>query len=215
MSTTVIERDIEQAPAKSRRRFGLKRLLLLVVAVAVLAAAAWFGMNWWTDGRFIETTDDAYVGGNVTSIAPHVAGFIEAIPVSDHQLVQAGQLLLRLDPRDYQAALGRARAIVAGAEAVLESLRAQLTLQQSIIQQSAAELTAKSAQADFTATDADRALSDDRQQSEAGERRHDAHAVRRRQPVCRAAGRTAACESGGAAAPVAPGLSRGVDPGLR
>ena len=156
MSTTVIERDVEQAPAKSRRRFGLKRLSLVLVAVAVLAAAAWFGMNWWTDGRFIETTDDAYVGGNVTSIAPHVAGFIEAIPVSDHQLVQAGQLLLRLDPRDYQAALGRARAIVAGAEAVLESLRAQLTLQQSIIQQSAAELTAKSAQADFTATDADR-----------------------------------------------------------
>ena len=155
MSTTITTRDVDSVAAKTGR-FGLKRLLLLTGAVAVLAAGAWFGMNWWTDGRFIETTDDAYIGGNVTSIAPHVSGFIQLIPISDHQLVQAGQVLMRLDPSDYKAALDRAKAIVAGAEAVLDSLRAQLTLQQSTIQQSAAELTAKSAQADYTATDADR-----------------------------------------------------------
>ena len=53
----------------------------------------------------------------MTSIAPHVAGFIQSIPVSDPQLVQAGQLLLRLDPSDYKAALGRAQATVAGGSA--------------------------------------------------------------------------------------------------
>ncbi len=156
MSTTVIERDLDQQSSRTRRRYGLKRLSLLIVALAVLAAGGRFGLTWWTDGRFIETTDDAYVGGNVTPIAPHVSGFVDAIPVSDHQLVRAGQLLIRLDPRDYKAALGHAQATVAGAEAVLDSLKAQLTLQQSVIQQQAAELTAKSAQADYTATDAER-----------------------------------------------------------
>ena len=156
MSTTLTERDLNPAPAKTRRRFGFKRLSLTGAVIAVLAASAWFGTNWWTDGRFIESTDDAYIGGNVTSIAPHVSGFVQSIPVADHQLVKAGQLLLKLDPRDYQAALGHAQAIVAGADAVVESLRAQLTLQQLVIQQTAADLTSKSAQAEYTATDAER-----------------------------------------------------------
>ena len=156
MSTTLTQRDLDPAPAKVRQRFGRKRLFLLTGALAVLAAGAWFGVEWWTNGRFIETTDDAYVGGNVTSIAPHVSGFIQSIAVNDHQLVQAGQVLLRLDPSDYKAALARAQAIVAGAEATLDSLRAQLTLQQSVIDQTAADLTAKSAQADYTVTDAAR-----------------------------------------------------------
>jgi membrane fusion protein (multidrug efflux system) len=131
-------------------------VLLAAAGVAALAACGWFGTRWWTDGRFIETTDDAYVGGNVTTIAPHVAGFVQSIEVSDNQRVRAGQILLRLDPRDTQAALEHAEAVVAGAEAVLDSLRAQLALQDSVIQQQAAELTARSAQASYTATDADR-----------------------------------------------------------
>ena len=156
MSITLTQRDLDPASTRTRRRLRLKPLLLVAAAAAALGGGAWFGMEWWTDGRFIETTDDAYVGGNLTSIAPHVAGFIEAILVSDNQRVQAGQLLVRLDPRDYQAALGHAQAVVGGANADLDSLRAQLALQQSTIQQQASELTAKAAQADFTATDAER-----------------------------------------------------------
>ncbi len=156
MSAAVLDRELVQGLAKVRLRNSPRRLLALIGAAAALAGGAWFGVNWWTDGRFIESTDDAYVGGNVTAIAPHVSGFIVSIPVSDHQLVKAGQLLLRLDPRDYQAALRHAQANVAGAAAVRNSLEAQLTLQQAVIAQMAADLAVKSAQADFTATDADR-----------------------------------------------------------
>ena len=155
MSTTLAGRDLDPAPTRTRR-FGVKGFSMVVLAMAALAAAAWYGLNWWTDGRFIETTDDAYVGGNVTSIAPHVSGFIQSIPVSEHQLVQAGQVLLRLEPSDYTAMLGHAQASVAGAEAGLDSLRAQLSLQQSVIQQAAADLVGKSAQAEYTTTDAER-----------------------------------------------------------
>jgi membrane fusion protein (multidrug efflux system) len=154
MSTTVLERDLSPAAAKTRPRLRLKHAALGAAALAVVAGGAWFGYDWWTNGRFIETTDDAYVGGNVTPIAPHIAGFVEVIAVSDHQFVQAGQLLLRLDRRDTQAALDHAEAALAGAVAMHDSLRAQLALQQSTIQQQAADLAAKAAQAEYTAADA-------------------------------------------------------------
>ncbi len=156
MSTALLERDLHQPVVETRPRVRLKRAALAGAALALLAGGAWFAHNWWINGRFIETTDDAYIGGNLTSIAPHVAGFIESIPVADYQLVQAGQVLLRLDRRDYQAALDHAKAVVAGAAAKLDSLRAQLAQQQSTIQQQEAELQAKSAQADYTAADATR-----------------------------------------------------------
>lgn len=156
MSATFLEGDIGSPAAKSRPKLTLKRITLFAAALGAVAAGAWFGYGWWTEGRFIESTDDAYIGGNVTVIAPHVAGFIESIPVTDYQLVQAGQVLVRLDRRDYQAALDHARAAVAGAGAALDSLRAQLVLQQSMIQQQSAELAARSAQADYTGVDADR-----------------------------------------------------------
>ncbi len=156
MSTTILDREFAPRAAKTRWRNGLKRLPVVVLAAALLAACLWFGVDWWHDGRFIESTDDAYVGGNVTSIAPHVSGFIVSIPVSDHQLVHAGQLLVRLDPREYQAALRHAQAIVAGAAAVRDSLQAQLTLQQSVIAEMTADLAVKAAAAEFTATDANR-----------------------------------------------------------
>ena len=156
MSTTLRERDLDVAPVRTRRRIRLKPAALVAAVLAALAFGAWYAHDWWTDGRFIESTDDAYVGGNLTSIAPHVAGFIELIPVRDHQLVQAGQLLVRLDARDYRAALDHAQAVVATAAATIDGLRAQLVLQQSTIQQQAAELTAHAAQAEYTAADAER-----------------------------------------------------------
>src|SRR5271170_820272 len=89
------------ATAQTRKRPSLKRLALAGVALAVLAGAAWYGHDWWTNGRFIESTDDAYVGGNVTAIAPHVSGFVAGVLVTDNQRVKAGQLLIQLDARDY------------------------------------------------------------------------------------------------------------------
>ena len=80
----------------------------------------WYGHDWWTTGRYIESTDDAYVGGNVTALAPHVSGFIAQVLVTDNQRVKAGQVLVRLDHRDFRAALDHADAVVAARQASLE-----------------------------------------------------------------------------------------------
>ena len=127
-------------------------------ALGALAAAAiaWYGWNWWEAGRFIETTDDAYVGGDVTTLSPHVAGFVAAIPVADNQFVKRGQLLVALDDRDYRAKLARAEAAVAQESAALADLDAKYDLQQSLIGKAAADLAAERAAAGYARQDAQR-----------------------------------------------------------
>ncbi|HKM64094.1 MAG TPA: HlyD family secretion protein [Acidisphaera sp.] len=153
--SAVLERDTVTLPARQARA-QRRRLAIAAAALALAAGAGWYGYDWWTTGRFIETTDDAYVGGNVTAIAPHVAGFVQRILVEDNERVHAGQLLVQLDPRDFQTALDSARAVVAQRAAALASLQAKYELQQSVIEQAAADLAAKTAQAAFADQEAQR-----------------------------------------------------------
>ena len=142
------------APDLPRRR--LLRLGLVVAVLAILSGGAWAGRHWWAVGRYIETTDDAYIGGNVTAIAPHVSGVVAQVLAADNEHVHKGQVLVRLDPRDFQTALDRAAAVVAARTTEVEGLRARYTLQQSIIRQYEADRAAKEARASFTAQDAER-----------------------------------------------------------
>ncbi|HEY5299108.1 MAG TPA: HlyD family secretion protein [Acetobacteraceae bacterium] len=156
MSDAVVTRDIVAAPPRSRAKRARKTLALGALAIAFAAAGAWYGHTWWTTGRFTESTDDAYVGGDVTTISPHVAGFVADIAVADNARVRAGELLVRIDKRDVQAAYDHAQAVVEARAASLASLRAQSVQQQSAIQQSVAEVGAKMAQAAFADEDARR-----------------------------------------------------------
>jgi len=158
MSTTVAELDISSAEARvasapanrdlksAIRRVGLRRVVLYGLALVIGSGATWYGHQWWTVGRFIESTDDAYVGGDVTVIAPKVAGFIAELAVTDNQAVHAGDLLVKLDDRDYRAALAKANAAVAAQEATLANLDATRRLQASMIAQAEAEVAAADAE---------------------------------------------------------------------
>ncbi|HYB08362.1 MAG TPA: HlyD family secretion protein [Alphaproteobacteria bacterium] len=154
MDSAITEREIAVIPTISRPKLDMRRLALLSVAAIVVLAAALYGRTWWTVGRFVESTDDAYVGGNITPIAPHIDGFVARVLVDDNQRVQAGQLLIQLDPRDYQAALDHAEAVLNARLATIESLHARYVLQQSAIRQQEADLLAKSARASFADQDA-------------------------------------------------------------
>jgi len=150
-------RMMSDAPPRTatprRTRLTGRRFALAALCAGGLLAAGYFGFDWWRHGRFIETTDDAYVGGDVIAISPHVAGFVTEILVADNAHVRASQLLARIDMRDYQAAYDRAEATVAAETAALQSLRAQRVVQLAAIRQSAAELAAKTARAAFTTID--------------------------------------------------------------
>ncbi len=134
------------------RNVSRRTLLAIGVATVALGTAA-YGYEWATVGRFIETTDDAYVGGDVTAIAPHVAGFVSEIAVSDNEHVRKGQLLMRLDNRDFRAGEDHARATLDNKRAVLADLQAKYAAQQSAIRQADADLSAKIAQARFARDD--------------------------------------------------------------
>jgi membrane fusion protein, multidrug efflux system len=149
---------------KVKPRLTFKQLALLAFACVAAVSGSGYGYYWWATGRFIESTDDAYVGGNVTPISPHIAGFVAEILVTDNQRVNAGRVLVRLDDRDVRAAADHADAVLKQRTAMLASLRAKYALQQSAIEQATADLDAKTAQASFAKLEAERyrvlALSD-------------------------------------------------------
>jgi membrane fusion protein, multidrug efflux system len=144
----------EAVPGRSLVRLSRKQLVAAGLALLIAAGAAGYGRYWWTTGRFIESTDDAYVGGNVTALAPHVPGFVAQIPVADNQYVKAGDLLVTLDDRDYRAQLAHAEAVVQRQQATLANLRAQRDWQQSMISQAEAGSTAAKAAATFAGEEA-------------------------------------------------------------
>ena len=144
---------LQTAPTSPLTKARLKWLAYAALGGLIALAGARYAHEYWTVGRFVESTDDAYAGGNVTPISPHVAGFVADILVRDNQYVRAGQPLIRLDDRDFRAAADRAAAIVAARTATLDSLERKQTLQQTAIRQAKADLDAKSAQALFAKQD--------------------------------------------------------------
>jgi membrane fusion protein (multidrug efflux system) len=153
---SAVQRDVVVRPSARRPRVSRKQLGLAGAALLVGLGVSWYGHDWWTVGRFIESTDDAYVGGDVTVIAPQVAGFIAQVAVTDNQAVHAGDLLVKLDDRDYRAALAKAVAAVAGQQATLANLDAARRLQEAMIAQAQAELTATAAEIARTKYDIER-----------------------------------------------------------
>jgi membrane fusion protein (multidrug efflux system) len=121
--------EVPLASYKSR----LRQMLLAGTAVALLSASAWYGWDYWTVGRYLVSTDDAYVKADNTTIAPKVSGYLREVLVGDNEDVKAGQVLARIDDRDFTVALDQAKADVAAANAHVASKEAQLEVQQTVI----------------------------------------------------------------------------------
>ncbi len=111
-----------QAAAPKKRRSPI----LPVIVLALLAGASWYGYGWWTDGRFLISTDDAYIEADIAIISPKVSGYVEQVNVVENQAVRAGDPLVTLDGRDYQIALERARNAIESAQLAVSRIDAQI-----------------------------------------------------------------------------------------
>src|ERR1700685_2737270 len=139
------------APAPAAiKKLNLRKVLMAGVAAAVLAGAAWYGWEYWTVGRYLVSTDDAYVKADNTTVAPKVSGYLHEVLVGDNERVTAGQVLARIGQRDFIVALDQAKADVAAAEAAIASKQAQLDVQQAVINAAKATLDVDTASATFT-----------------------------------------------------------------
>ncbi|WP_063687079.1 HlyD family secretion protein [Bradyrhizobium stylosanthis] len=163
---TEITRDYSKAPAAVPTRGKIRRAALILALLAGTATMVYYGHDYWTYGRYLETTDDAYVKADSTIIAPKVSGYIAKVLVGDNEKVRAGQPLAKIDDRDFKAALDQAKADVAAGEASVRNIDAQLELQQPIIAQSTADVAAADANLKFAQEE--RARYDDLMKSGSG-----------------------------------------------
>jgi len=124
--------------SRLRRRW---RLLAMLLAVVVIAGGAW-GVYWAKVLRYTQSTDDAYVGGNVVQITPQISGTVIAIGADDTQFVKAGQSLVRLDQADARVALDQAEAQLARTVRDVRNLYATSAQLEATAQQRATDLQA-------------------------------------------------------------------------
>src|SRR4051812_17864667 len=113
-------------PAPRPRNINFRKLLLTGAALVALTGAAWYGWDYLSVGRYLVSTDDAYVQADNTTIAPRVSGYLREVLVGDNEHVKAGQMLAHIDDRDFKVALDQAKAEVAAARAAIASKEAQL-----------------------------------------------------------------------------------------
>jgi len=107
--------------SKSRAGHPLTRRFRILAVAAVVILAISVGVPYYLVARFHVSTDDAFIEGHVVSVSPRVAGHVAKVCVTDNQWVNAGDLLVELDPRDFEAKLAGAAAELEAARAVAES----------------------------------------------------------------------------------------------
>ena len=145
-------------PTRAGRRVG-RRLVLIVAGIGAIAVAGWYGLDYWRNGRFIVSTDDAYVGAEMATISSKLAANLAVVAVKQNQQVKAGEPLVTLDDGDWRIALESAQAKVATARAALARIDAQVEAGRAGLEQAQAQRVSAEAAVTRTAADFERANS--------------------------------------------------------
>ena len=141
-----------QTRATDRRSRLLRRLWRPLAGLAVVIGIGVTASWWFTEGRYIESTDNAYVQGDIAVLSPRIEGDVAAIKVADNQRVRASDPLIVLDPTDWRSRLAQATAAAAEAAAAVETAQRQVGQQQATIEAAqAAIVQAQAEQARATA----------------------------------------------------------------
>jgi membrane fusion protein, multidrug efflux system len=126
-----------------------RQVLLTLVLLLAVGVAGRFGWHWWTDGRFEEATDNAYLQADKVVVAPKVGGFVAEVFAGDNQPVKAGQILARIDDRDFRVAYLQSKADLDKARASLDGVASALVQQQARIEEAKADVAHATAALDF------------------------------------------------------------------
>jgi membrane fusion protein, multidrug efflux system len=145
--------ETASTPAQPPVRRSRRRLLGIPLGLLALLLAFVTGNWWFTEGRWIESTDNAYVQGDITVLSPRIDGDIAAVLVTDNQRVRIGDPLVELDPADWRARAMQAEATVAEARASVATLQAQIAQQRTNLTAMAASRANAAAERDRTAQD--------------------------------------------------------------
>ncbi|MDB5396024.1 MAG: emrK [Rhodospirillales bacterium] len=147
------EPELEPATA-ARTRW--RRSLMIGAVALILIAGAVFGARWMLVGRYLETTDDAYLQADTITVSPKIAGYVAEVAVDDNQQVTAGQVLVRIDDRDYRAELAQSEAQLASAKAELRNVEAQIVQQKTRLAANVAQIASAGAQFDYAGSESER-----------------------------------------------------------
>ena len=140
-----------------KKRFPVRAILAPLVLGAIIAAAGFWGYGWWTRGRFVVSTDDAYVGAVVSTISSRVSGHVIAVAVVNNQSVKAGDRLATIDDGDYRLAVESAARRIETQSASVARIGSQIDQQAAVIEQARAQIMAADADALRADGDFDRA----------------------------------------------------------
>lgn len=135
----------------------MRRYALIALACVVVLAGGYYLVGYITHGRFIETTDDAYVKADTAAIAARVAGYVAKVHVRDNQSVKTGDVLVSIDDADFKASVAQAKAVSAAKTAALASADARLQLGLKLIEAAEAQVESAVADQKRAAGDLDRA----------------------------------------------------------
>ena len=137
--------DDGQADPK-KRGFKPKRLIPLALLLAAIGTGGYFGYNWWTNGRFVESTDDAYVAADMTLMSAKVSGYVQSVSVQENQYVQAGAEIARIDDADYRLAVQAAQDRIVSQKAAIDRIAVQVEAAKTDIEEAVANLAASQAE---------------------------------------------------------------------
>ncbi len=132
------------------------RLVFGAAALLGLFAVGWVGYDYLTVGRFLVSTDDAYVRADTTTLAAKVSGYVSAIPVADNAYVRAGEVIARIDDGDYRLVADAAGQKVATQQAAIDRIGRQIVAQQAAVEKARAELASAQAAAARAQSELDR-----------------------------------------------------------
>ena len=155
--TPVLTPQKPATPPPPAKRKGGRRIALMVAALLAATAGSYYGYQWWTTGRFMVSTDDAYVGADFTTVSPRIAGYVTTVLAETNKQVSAGDALVTLDDSDERLAVAAAETQIASQTAAIDRIDRQIDAARTAVTQAQAAINSALADLDLTAADLKRA----------------------------------------------------------